>query len=228
VTDVPAPRSGNADAHTAFSKLIELYPKLHCWAGEWSHGGFDRHMLGELFAFLEGVGLTSPGKRFLETGAGLSTLLFLCTQPASVNTICVEEPDFFKRLHESRSRLSLPAEPLIIDVGSSETILPRVVLDQEAFLDFCLIDGGHGWPTVFVDFCYAAYALKQHGYLAIDDTQLYSVKQLVDFLSEQPGWKKVRDWGKLVIFQKQYVDRLLPDFGGQPYVLRQSGLSDVA
>jgi hypothetical protein len=212
----------NSAAAAACSALVELFPYLHCWDGKNSHGGIDRWMLTELFKFLEGAGLAQPGKRYLETGAGLSTLLFLCTQPASINTICLEQPDFFDRLDKARRQLSLPAEPLIIDVGFSEVILPRIVLGKEAFCDFCLIDGGHGWPTVFVDFCYAAYAMKQYGYLAIDDTHLYSVQQLVALLSEQPGWIKVQDLGKLVIFQKQYVDRVLPDFGGQPYIGKMS------
>ena len=41
-----------------------------------------------------------------------------------------------------------------------------------------LIDGGHGWPTVFVDFCYMNAMLFRNGILIIDDVQLHSIKEL--------------------------------------------------
>src|SRR6478736_7580853 len=100
----------NSAATTKFDNLVELFPLLHCWGGEFSHGGFDQWMLRALFKFLDDADLTEPGKRFLETGAGLSTLVFLCTAPASVTTVCLEQQDFFDRLQQAMRDLSLPEQ----------------------------------------------------------------------------------------------------------------------
>lgn len=198
---------------------------LHHWDGVPTYGGLDEWMIGKLRDFLCQAGLTSGGKTFLETGAGLSTLLFLCCNPKAVISCTLEDPPFLERLNASIARMGLSQNVLNMHVGRSELLLPKLILDQAPFVDFALIDGGHGWPTVFVDFCYINYATRQYGYIAIDDTQLYSVSQLTSFLKEQPGWRVTLDLNKVIIFQKLYDDRLLKDFGAQPFILMNSPTS---
>lgn len=210
------------NARDTYSKLAADLPKLHCWEGVFSHGGFDKWLLDNLFEFLESTDLASGGKTFLETGAGNSTLLFLSLSPEKVVTCTLEDDKFVQRLHTAARSIGAPTDPLDLHIGRSEVLLPALVLNHEPFVDFALIDGGHGWPTVFVDFCYAAYATRQNGYIVLDDTQLYSVAQLFAFLKEQPGWEISLDLGKTVIFRKLYADRFLPDFGGQPFIQSRS------
>ncbi len=207
-----------------YGQLSANLPKLHCWGGEYNYGGFGQWLLDKLHEFLKESGLSRGGKVFMETGAGLSTMLFLCCNPKTVMTLTLEDQDFIDRLMGSVKEFGLPSERLELHVGRSEQLLPKIVLDKEPFVDFFLIDGGHGWPTVFVDFCYAYCVTKQYGYIVLDDTQLYSVKVLADFLKEQPGFEVVLDLGKTIIFRKMYIDRYLPDFGGQPYIKRHSDL----
>jgi hypothetical protein len=107
---------------------------------------------------------------------------------------------------------------LVFIADYSERALPRLVLDKPPFLDFALIDGGHGWPTVFVDFCYTFFALKRGGVLAIDDTNLYSVNQLVLLLKNQPDFELIGNYQKLAVFRKKLDKRFLPDFGAQPFI----------
>lgn len=205
-----------------FARLYDDPPKLHNWNRSLNLGGFNQWMLERLFAFLENAGLAEGGASFVETGAGLSTLMFLCTNPKEVVTCTVEDEAFFGRLAEAAASIQVSMKPSAMHVGRSEVLLPELVLDRDPFSDFALIDGGHGWPTVFVDFCYVAYATRQHGFVALDDTQLYSVAQLAEFLKEQPGWEVALDLGKVIIFRKLYEDRLLPDFGGQPFIKKRS------
>jgi hypothetical protein len=68
--------------------------------------------------------------------------------------------------------------------------------------DFALIDGQHGWPMVLVDFYYVNYVVRPGGFIMLDDTQLYSVNELVKLLREQPGYEVALDMGKVVVFRK--------------------------
>lgn len=54
--------------------------------------------------------------------------------------------------------------------------------------DLILIDGCHGFPSVFVDFCYAAKALKLGGTLIVDDLHIYTCDLLARFMESDPGW----------------------------------------
>jgi GT2 family glycosyltransferase len=205
-----------------WSRLAEAMPRLHCWEGEWVAGGFDRPLLLAWMDLLRREGLDRPGCRFLETGAGLSTLCFLGTEPAEVVSVLGPDEALADRIRAESIALDLPLGSLRLEVGFSELLLPGIVLDREPFADLALIDGGHGWPTVFVDFFYASYAVRQHGLIAIDDRQLHSVRELVEMLRVQPGFEVVAEPGRMVVFRKTYVQRMLPDFGGQPYILERS------
>jgi hypothetical protein len=56
----------------------------------------------------------------------------------------------------------------------------------------------------------------------IDDTQLHSVNVLVLLLKEQWGYEVPLDPGKFIVFRKTTDIRELPDFGGQPNIVRRS------
>src|SRR5262245_36493009 len=166
-----------------FAAILSEKPKLHYWSGECKYGGLGDDILKKLFditsSMTEGI--------FLETGAGLSTLVLLAAQPKKLITIAPEE-DLKQRIEEQIVRFSLagPDHNYILDL--SENVLPELAQTSDAYLDLGLIDGGHGMPTVFVDFCYINKILKQGGFLAIDDIQLHSVRQLYLLLKKQPGF----------------------------------------
>ena len=96
-----------------------------------------------------------------------------------------------------------------------------MVRDNRRF-DFALIDGAHGWPLVFVDFCYINAMLGAGALLMLDDIQLHSVKELSNLLHEQPGFSLVADLGKSLIFEKTTDDAYLPEWNQQPYIVRMS------
>jgi predicted O-methyltransferase YrrM len=159
-----------------------------------------------------------PGSRTLETGAGLSTVVFalrgaahLCVTPAA------SEVERIRAWCESRG---IDLGGVRFEVARSETVLPRLALPE---LDLVLIDGGHGFPTPFVDWCYTADHLRVGGVLIVDDIQLWTGAVLRDFLAEEPGWTLRREFPmRAAVFEKSAPMPALPEWFAQPYVARRS------
>lgn len=199
-------------------------PKLHSWDGgrTWNTGGFGEVELGWMIAAIaERFG---SGAHIAETGCGCSTLAFLLTGPCRVHSISFDN-DVFVRVREHAVRHGIPLLPLETYVSQSERVVPRLADDYERrglALDVALLDGGHGWPTVFVDYCYLNAALRKGGLLIVDDFHIHTVKELVRFLSEDPRYRLLRRFEKTVVFEKLEEFRFLPDFGGQPYTMRRT------
>ncbi len=208
--------------------LIEQFlaapPLLHSWDGgkTWNTGGFSRRELEVLIDLV--VHEIGPGARVMETGAGCSTVAFLLAGAIQVVAIAPDQALFDRILSYCKDN-SISSAPLTVKVGLSEDCLPAIAAQMEEngiFNDLVLIDGGHGWPTVFVDFCYSFRSIRKNGFIIIDDIQLYSVKELARFLSLDPNVKLIKSLPKTLIFQKISDRKYLPDFGGQPYIIKKT------
>jgi glycosyltransferase involved in cell wall biosynthesis len=155
-----------------------------------------------------------PGSRTLETGSGMSTILFAawgaehrCITPGdeearAVITYCQQE--------------GISTESLTIDVAYSDAVLPR--LDPNAPpLDIVFIDGSHGFPAPMIDWYFGAGRLCRGGVVVIDDLQLPAVRLLVDFLDRDPRWQPVRRTEKWAAFQRGSEGPLTEDWFLQPF-----------
>jgi precorrin-6B methylase 2 len=206
-----------------FHSFVTALPAMHSWDGgqTWNTGGFGEEHLRPLHAFLRARLPDRPN--LLETGAGCSTITFLLLGPSRVTTIA-PDAKLFGRIRSYCDANGIDTSPLSDVVGFSEWVLPGLAGDPATApsLDFALIDGGHGWPTPFVDFFYINHMLRRGGYLMVDDVQLHSVKELARLLSRQPGFEPVLDIGKSLVFRKTSDERLLPDWVGQPYIRERS------
>ena len=159
-----------------------------------------------------------PGWRTVETGAGLSTVLFalrdavhLCVTPAAAEV---------ERIRAWCAARGIDLGRVRFEVARSEAVLPRLDLPE---LDMVLIDGGHGFPTPFVDWCYTADRLRVGGLLIVDDIHLWTGAVLRDFLAEEPGWTLRDEFPmRAVIFEKTAPLPALPEWFAQPYVARRS------
>lgn len=207
-----------------FNKIFAEIPKLHLWNGVYEYGGFGINELKNIQLLLETLGCNESSV-IVETGAGLSTLIFLASKPKKLITISVDPSGGLKnRILNWASLNCVPIEPLEYYDVATELMLPTIAFSGQK-ANLCLIDGGHGWPTVFVDFCYLNMMLLQDGFLILDDIQLYSVKELFNLLCTQPGWQLHSKIGpKTVVFKKLWDQKILPDFGGQPYILSKPRL----
>jgi len=196
------------------AEYLKDIPKLHSWDNgkSWNTGGFEAKHLQTFYDLIVNNGC----KSILETGAGNSTIAFLLTAPVSVISIC-PDPDLFQRIAVFCGD-AISREPLTTLLERSEWVLPTLAKEKQ--VDFALIDGGHGMPTVFVDLFYINFMVRKGGFIALDDTQLHSVAEAVAMLREQPQFEVQTDLGKTVIFRKIADFKEFPDFGGIPYKRR--------
>lgn len=199
-------------------------PLLHTWdeGKTWNTGGFGPE---HLLPMLEFFGKNSPARpAILETGAGNSTLSFLLLRPGSLVSICPEQA-LFERIRKFATEHDLDLRPWTPHVDGSEWALPKLAdlsRGTGPTLDIALIDGCHNWPLVFVDFCYVHFLLRTGGYLILDDLQLHSVKELARLLAEGDEYVRVLDLGKTIVLQKRTTGRTMPEWNGEPYIVRKS------
>ena len=215
-----------------FDAYLDDLPLLHTWdRGEtWNTGGFDATQLRRIHQ-LACERFHDHPVRVLETGTGNSTITFLhlpldrlvSIAPAadlreriltycSSHNIGVSALDY--RLE--RSEIELPA----LAFGSGHE--PAIPVDERPRFDIVLIDGGHGWPTVFVDFCYANLMMRSGSLLLLDDIQLYSVAELSRLLEMQPGFTLQEQLGKLQVWEKDDDKPFLPEHSREPYIIEMT------
>jgi hypothetical protein len=162
----------------------------------------------------------------LETGCGLSTVLFaltggghICITPAQAEIDCITE---YCRSND------IPTNGLRFYPEVSESVLPRL---ECAPLDLVLIDGRHGFPAPFIDFYYSASKLKLGGLLIIDDTWLWTGDVLKQHLLLEPEWELVADFlPRTVVFRKLAEGSQSKEWYEQSFVAQNSqvNLNEVA
>jgi methyltransferase family protein len=198
--------------------LVDDAPKLHDHEGQLVLWGLPRPVLEFIAAQV------SEKSSTLETGAGLSTLLFALK--GARHTCVTPSQQEVDRITAYGERRGISLERVDFRVGLSTDVLPKIGPRE---LDLALIDGGHGFPTVFMDWYYIASWLRVGGTLIIDDLQIWTGHILKEFLLAEREWKLTELFAnKTAIFLKEKECCPWNDFGGQPYVLKQSALLNVS
>jgi predicted O-methyltransferase YrrM len=184
-------------------------------------GTADWSVSPETLAFL--AEHVSEASVTLETGAGLSTVLFAALG-ARHTCVCPDagETRRIAAFCDSRSISTARVEFLNL---LSEDCLPTVEGDE---LDLVLIDGGHGFPMPIIDWYYSAKRLKIGGVLVLDDTHLWSSSILVDFLNSEAGWAPMGRVGRRTMAFRKVAAFSYKEFCFQPYVVRKSRLRVAA
>ncbi len=191
---------------STISDLIANSPPLH--------GGTTHGLVGQALDWIDQ--LPRP-LRTLETGCGISTLVFV--RRGDQHLCITPDAGEAERVRAYCDQLGLDASNVRFMIERSEKALPP--LDSE-LLDLVLIDGSHAFPHVFIDYFYASDRLVTGGLLVIDDIHLWTGKVLRDFLATEPNWTIVSEWeGRTVAFRK--LSEPEPrDWFDQPYVRRRS------
>jgi Methyltransferase domain len=197
--------------------LLRDLPALHHWGGEARVGGLDYKIGKRLMTEVQRY----DAPRVIETGAGASTLLFCCLEPAALTSIAPNEGLRDRTLATARER-DIPTDSLRFLLDYSELALPKLVEAGEQY-DVAFIDGCHNWPLVFVDFCYLNMMLPAGGTLILDDLHLYSVEQLFNLLRlQEDQFEYASIDNKTATFRKRTDARSLPEWNGQPYILHNT------
>ena len=159
-----------------------------------------------------------PGHRTLETGCGLSTILFALR--GAEHTCIVPNPPEVDRVRTWCEGHGVDHTSLTFHTEPSERVLPTTALGE---LDLVLIDGSHSFPQVFIDWFYTQAALKVGGTLIVDDVHVWTGRVLRGFLEAEPEWELVKRFqGRTVAFRK--IAETDPDkiWFEQPYVERRT------
>lgn len=157
--------------------------------------------------------LPEQGARTLETGCGISTILFAMW---AAEHVCVvphaAEVDACRAYLEQRGHSANVA----FELGWSDEVLPRL---SGPPLDLVLIDGGHGFPAPIVDWYYAASRLREGGVVILDDLQLPQVRLgLSEFLEADPRWEHVESTQKWAAYRRLTAGLLREEWRQQPFL----------
>jgi predicted O-methyltransferase YrrM len=195
------------------AEVLRAQPKFHETAGgEPASYQLDTNILAFIASHI------SEGSRTLETGAGVSTVLFAlmrahhtCLVPAEEEVVRIKR---FCREH------GISTDRMRFEIDRSERCLPA--LDVSG-LDLVLLDGAHGFPIPFIDWYYTADRLKIGGLLVIDDTHVWTGYILKAFLTAEPEWRLEIDYPpRSAVFTKLRDGSCGKNEWHQPYVVEQT------
>ena len=154
------------------------------------------------------------GSRTLETGCGLSTVLFAAL--GAHHTCCTPAQDEADRVLAHCTARQFPTEHLRFAVGSSHDTLPAIERSG-AIHDLVLIDGCHGFPLPITDWFYGASTLQAGGVLVVDDINLPAVRVVAGFLDQDPRWAALGGTKKWRAWRRLHDGPLAEDWTAQPW-----------
>ena len=209
-SDIAANTVRYASLEPSVAELLAACPAIH--------GNLTRGLSEDTLAYLDDN--VKDGWRTLETGSGLSTLIFASKRS---HHLCVtpfrDEADHIVSYCRQQS---VATDRLSFAIGFSHYVLP--ILTDLGPLDLVLVDGGHGFPIPFVDWLYCAPKIRLGGVVIVDDTQIWTGGVLKDFLTSDPDWELEICFERGVAFRKvnEYREK---EWNEQPYVLSRSTTS---
>lgn len=159
-----------------------------------------------------------PGHHTLETGAGVSTLLFAIKR--AHHTAVAPAPPLLDRIERQLDAAGISRATLTLLPEASESYLPTYAGPP---LDLVLIDGRHGFPAPFIDWFYTEPHLKVGGWLLVDDIQIWTGRALRQFLDAAPEWEAhACIEGRTAVFRKSAEGSSTREWNDQPFVARRS------
>jgi hypothetical protein len=114
-------------------------------------------------------------------------------------------------------RVNRRSDPSDSDPSDPSNFLPAQ--PSQTTCEVAFIDGNHGWPSVFVDFCYLNMMMPEGALLFVEGVHVYACEQLLLLLQGQPEFELVSLVEKQATFRKTTKAKFLPDWRGEPFVL---------
>lgn len=196
-----------ADGQRTFDleQLLAEPPQVHPSApqGVWAT---DR----DCYEFLQGA--LSPGMRTVETGLGVSTVVFLLA--GAVHTAVFLDPAEGESLLAYCRERSVSTDELSLYPSASDVVLPTL---ERTPLDAVFVDGLHSFPFPHLDWFYAGSRLRRGGILVVDDIQLPAPLQLACFLDADSRWRTLRRTDKWVAYARESEGTLNEEWRKQPF-----------
>lgn len=157
-----------------------------------------------------------PEMHTLETGAGLSTIVFAASRAKHVAV--TPEADEESAVRAACRDLGVGQGRVEFVLGSSVDVLPEL---PETALDLVLIDGAHGFPYAILDWWQAGRRLRLGGLMLLDDAYLPPVLAVLDGLRGVGSWRVEGAISDRTVLLRKLGDELPPDvwprgrFGGR-------------
>ena len=134
--------------------------------------------------------MIGPSSQTLETGAGISTLIFAIK--GAEHTVVTPSETEIELICEYAKKKNIDLDKIRFIGQPSEKFLPNLDVQN---LDMVFLDGKHAFPWPVLDWFYSADKLKLGGIMMVDDARMKSVKILVDFMRVDPGWSLLKSFG---------------------------------
>lgn len=202
--------AGQAD--DLIDRLLGDPPEVHLMvAGDDTHLGVwqTERECYQLLATAAG-----PGARTLETGSGISTVLFAAL--GAEHRCITPLPEEVERLRGYCAERGIDTGLVHFEIGPSEVVLPRLC-EAGQQLDVLFIDGNHGFPAPAIDAFYGGSMLVDGGLLVIDDVHLPAVIQLREFLDADPRFTNGPCTPKWASYRRVGSGSLVQDWWQQPF-----------
>jgi hypothetical protein len=163
-------------------------------------------------------------RRSVETGTGKSTLLL---SHLSEHHLCFSLDDAKNlqgTLSLQRAASSALLKPGVVEfvVGPSQKTLLAHTFSEPLQLAF--IDGPHGYPFPELEYFKLYPHIEKGGLLVVDDIHIPTIRNLFNFLSEDPMWSLLETVGKTAFFERTDAPTFSPYGDGwwlQPYNKRR-------
>lgn len=194
------------DRIAAVKRVLADPPRVHpCENGAWSTDPACYEYMATL---------VRPEGRTLETGLGVSTVLFALW--GCQHTCVVYSKSEVTACQQYLDSRQISTDSITFHVGPSELVLPNLKLRD---LDLVFIDGCHGFPLPTIDWFYAASMLRAGGVAVLDDAQLLHVRLgLFEFLNRDPRWTRTRQRPKWVAYERAESGTLGEEWVDQPFL----------
>jgi hypothetical protein len=157
-----------------------------------------------------------PGAHTMETGSGVSTIIFLIL--GAIHRSVTPFGEEAERIRAYCRQKLIPSDTFTAIMENSETALPK--MDGEPILDLALIDGNHAFPVPCIDWYYMTRLLKKGGVLIVDDVQIWSGEILANFLDAEEVWENLERTKRFAVYRLKEDSRTVLKrwWGQQPYL----------
>lgn len=163
------------------------------------------------------AGKLEAGARTLETGAGVSTILFAawgCKHLCIVPTPAEEDG-----IRSYCANSGIDTSSVEFDLAPSQLALPRLAASGTAEFDLFLIDGCHGFPLPIIDWFYGGGMLRQGGVVVFDDLQIPQVSHFLEwYLNRDQRWTQLQWTDKWAAYRRESAGPLGELHGRQTFL----------
>ncbi len=159
----------------------------------------------------------SVGMRTVETGAGLSTIVFGAM--GCHHTCIVPDQPLVDRIITYCHSAGVDHSNIEFIIAKSRDAVYQ--LTPGAY-DLALIDGLHGFPTAYVDFCYLTVALRKYGVLLVDDMHIHTCRSIAEFMESDVCWRVEVLNSRFALGIKTDETGGIDGDWGQPFVMDKS------